>query len=182
MEENEKQSGAGSFIAVCVLAAAFVGYVLFDNGMLESRENSSSDADDPVKVIHESEWKAMQSELVMLQSELEDIKDNKTKVISLRKFAQKHDGTEATVTLRNNTPKTITHIEGHIFYCTMTDGIIDYKKFSTDIKIEPGMAKSFEWEGCKLKDGLFYYANAPSNTDSRKLYKVKLKVRKYKTK
>ena len=100
----------------------------------------------------------------------------------MRNFTQKHNGTEATITLRNNTPKTITHVEGYIFYCTMTDGIIDYKAFSKDVKIAPGMADSFDWEGCKLKDGLFYYSNAPSNTDSRKLYKVKMKVKKYKTK
>ena len=146
-------------------------------------KSPKKDKKGPVKELTISEWHDLQMEIVMLRSEVAEVKAiNKTPIpISLYRFEQKSGNTDATITLRNNTPKTITMVTGRIFYYSMNGKIIDYKDFSQELSIEPGMAKSFAWNGRYMGEG-HYYKNCPDNTAEDHKYKVKLKILQYVTK
>lgn len=145
-------------------------------------KTSKKDKDEPVKELTQSEWHALQMEMLMLRTEVAEVKAiNKTpRPISMYRFEQNSGSVNTTITLRNNTPKTITMVKGRIFYCSMKGNIITYADFSENLRIEPGMAKSINCRGRNMGEGYYYYKKCPDNTPEDHKYKIKFKILNYK--
>ena len=179
---DEEQRGMND-TSGCMIPVVLFGIVLFAGIYWYLQYNPvKQDANDPVKVVHESEWKSLQEELALLRSEVNSLKKSNpsSKAITLYRFKQKFNSTEATLTLRNNTNRTITHITGEIYYYSLSGRVLAHKTIDKDVNLTPGMAIGVPWTGCRLKDGFIYYKNAPANADHNKLYKVQLKLSDYK--
>ena len=108
MNENVGMSEHSGCFPKFLLVLVFftVLYFLAGEKLLSEKSNS----DEPKKELTKAEWHALQMEMAMLRAEVAEVKAiNKMPIpLSLIRFTQKLNTTEATVTLRNNLPKSIT--------------------------------------------------------------------------
>ena len=181
MNENVGMSEHSGCFPKFLLVLVFftVLYFLAGEKLLSEKSNS----DEPKKELTKAEWHALQMEMAMLRAEVAEVKAiNKMPIpLSLIRFTQKLNTTEATVTLRNNLPKSIMETDARLFYLSMSGKVIAYCDMHLNHKIEPGMATSFDGRGCQLPEGYAYYKNCPDNTPEDKKYKVQIKIMNYKT-
>ena len=91
-----------------------------------------------------------------------------------------HDAytSSATITLQNNTNKTITDIKWRIVYYDMKENMLDYQDFTRRVSIDPGMVKKIEVSGYNDRS-YYYYKSHPSTTYPERKYKVKFELKDY---
>ena len=86
----------------------------------------------------------------------------------------------ATISIKNNTNKTIFSITGRMLYYDMKNNMLDYQDFTKDIHIEPGMTKSFELPGYGQKDHYSYYKSNTLTHLKKRTYKVEFQLQSVK--
>jgi len=84
----------------------------------------------------------------------------------------------ATVSLKNNTDKTIYCVMGRMMYYDIKGNMLDYRDITQTITIEPGMTKSFTIPGYGEHGEYYYYKSTGASI--AKPYKVEFKWKSYK--
>ena len=174
--------------------------VIDDDSAIESDGDITVPAD---------EWRALKNEVKQLRQDVEQLKaggtkpaTNKTQTAKSQESAPSqaaktttegsnaltlanynHDWVEsdATVALKNNTNRTVTHVTGRMIYYDMNGNMLDYQDFTKSITIEPGMVKSFSLKGYGHRDDYAYYKSDVISTNPDRKYKVKFELKSYKT-
>lgn len=97
--------------------------------------------------------------------------------VALTHYTHDSYSSMASLSLKNNTTRTINSITGRILYYDMKGNMLDYQDFTEKITIEPDMVKSFELEGYGHKDYYAYYKSKVSMSYPDRKYKVEFQLK-----
>lgn len=104
--------------------------------------------------------------------------DKEQSAITMVQYSHDAYTSSATITLQNNTNKTITGIKWRMVYYDMKKNMLDYQDFTRRVSIDPGMVKKIEVSG--YSDGsYYYYESEPSISYPERKYKVKFELKDY---
>lgn len=104
--------------------------------------------------------------------------DKEQSAITMVQYSHDAYTSSATITLQNNTNKTITGIKWRMVYYDMKENMLDYQDFTRRVSIDPGMVKKIEVSGYNDRS-YYYYKSHPSTTYPERKYKVKFELKDY---
>lgn len=100
--------------------------------------------------------------------------------IKLVNYSHNWSDREATLSLKNNTKKTISQISGRMIYYDMQGNMLDYQDFTRSVEIDPGMTKGINLKAYRRDDTYSYYKSDCLYPERK--YKVKFELKGYRTK
>lgn len=106
-----------------------------------------------------------------------DIKNNDA--VSMENFEQRWLDSESTIALKNNTDEIIYNVTYRITYLDMQGKALDYKDFSSEVEIEPGMVKKVDIPAYEHDRFYQYYKNSEGKYDDHPKFKVEFELKGY---
>ncbi|MBR1774069.1 MAG: hypothetical protein IJ759_00940 [Bacteroidales bacterium] len=103
-----------------------------------------------------------------------------TNALTVVSFVQDWLDYEATISLKNNTDKTISYFTATIIYKDMKGNILDYQEINQNISIAPKMAKSFKIEAFGQDNDYAYYSSEKYKPNKNRVFKIEFKLNSYK--
>lgn len=101
--------------------------------------------------------------------------------ITLASYKQDYLDHHASISLKNNTDKTITSVTFRIIYYDVQGNMLDYTDFTRDISIDPKMSKQITLPQYGSYGDYAYYKSANASYADHQ-YKIKFELKSYKTK
>lgn len=166
---------------------------------------------DEEMTVSRSEWEAMRQEMQQMRKELNQLKSKKEQAevkkeqaksaeekksvvenkseqttingsdITLASYKQDYLDHHASISLKNNTDKTITSVTFRIIYYDVQGNMLDYTDFTRDISIDPKMSKQITLPQYGSYGDYAYYKSANASYADHQ-YKIKFELKSYKTK
>ncbi|MBP3253647.1 MAG: hypothetical protein J6M30_09955 [Bacteroidales bacterium] len=125
---------------------------------------------------HKPETNLKKSESEQKDTEIRTFDPNALTVVS---FIQDWLDYEATLSLKNNTDRTISSFKATIIYKDMQGNILDYQEINQYISIAPQMAKSFKIKAYGHDNSYAYYKSKKSSSNPERVFTIEFKLNSY---
>lgn len=99
--------------------------------------------------------------------------------VAFESYVQGEFDSEGAISLKNNTRQQIHNVSFRLTYLDMKDKPLDYKDYTVNVEIEPGMTKQVSIPGYQADRSFAYYLSCQSYTEDSKKFKVQYKLLGY---
>ncbi len=99
--------------------------------------------------------------------------------VAFESYVQGEYDSEAAISLKNNTRQQIHSVSFRLTYFNMADKPLDYKDYTVDVEIEPGLTKQVSIPAYQHERQYSYYQSSRSYTEYSKKFKVQYKLLGY---
>lgn len=99
--------------------------------------------------------------------------------VAFESYVQGEFDSEGAISLKNNTRQQIHNVSFRLTYLDMKDKPLDYKDYTVDVEIDPGMTKQVSIPGFQSDRKFAYYKSSETYTTDSKKFKVQYKLLGY---
>lgn len=189
MDDERRENHGATYIKVLIgiILGFLAGYLVGANGFSKEgkEENGKEDvvAEAPA-VTQPEKTTPMASPASTTTSKKKNTKQELPKgteanAVTMVSYSHNWIKSEAQISVKNNTNKTIKSITGRMIYYDMSGNMLDYQDFTKKIEIDPGMTKRFELRGYNHEEYYAYYKSEVCYGKENNKYKVTFQLKSY---